>query len=110
MSCNFLGFFCSICIYVNTLLLVHTSCAITLFILCTMVKTRHLNQPLLERLTLPDQPTRSGTLLDHLTLSDQESAGPYAPLSSLLSRLSKPPQAPARSRTDETGSRPLLKR
>ena len=51
---------CSTCIYVTTLLCTPTSCAITLFTLCPMVKTRHLNQPLLERLTTPDQPARSG--------------------------------------------------
>jgi len=36
--------------------------------------------------------------------------GPSDPLPSLLARLSKPPQAPMRLRTDRTGSRPLLER
>ena len=94
----------------TTLLCTPTSCAITLFTLCPMVKIRHLNQPLLERLTMPDQPARSGALLDHLTLSDQESAGHSDTLPSLLARLSEPPQAPTRPRTDGTGSRPLLER
>jgi len=102
----FLGFFCSTCIYVNTLLCTFTSCAITLFTLCPMVKTHHLNRPLLECLTTLDQSARSGTL----TLSDQNSAGHSDPLQvpSLLAWLNEPPWAPTRSRTDGAGSRPLL--
>jgi len=73
-----------------------------------MVKTRHLNRPLLERLTTPDQSARSGAL----TLSDQDSVGHSDPLQvpSLLARLNEPPRAPTPSRTDGAGSRPLLER